>query len=146
MRTESELVDAIAKTRGEQAGALCFIEVVLHKDDCSKVVCTRCVRVVCMLHAVCGCRSPHLNQVFPPCVTAFHSQCHCLSLTVSHNVTLPVTQFHYLALIHAVCHAGAAGVGSPCGCRQLTPPNAGLSSTMLSSAVAETQHHARVSE
>lgn len=33
--TESELADALQAARGPEKDALCFIECVLHKDDCS---------------------------------------------------------------------------------------------------------------
>ncbi|XP_072994330.1 pyruvate decarboxylase 1 [Typha latifolia] len=36
VRTEEELVDAIATATGEQKDSLCFIEVIVHKDDTSK--------------------------------------------------------------------------------------------------------------
>lgn len=36
VRTEEELVDAIATVQGEKKDSLCFIEVILHKDDTSK--------------------------------------------------------------------------------------------------------------
>ncbi|KAG1367678.1 pyruvate decarboxylase 1 [Cocos nucifera] len=36
VRTEEELVDAISKATGEQKDGLCFIEVMVHKDDTSK--------------------------------------------------------------------------------------------------------------
>jgi len=36
VRTEEELVDAIATVQGEKKDFLCFIEVILHKDDTSK--------------------------------------------------------------------------------------------------------------
>lgn len=36
VRTEEELVDAISKATGEQKDNLCFIEVIVHKDDTSK--------------------------------------------------------------------------------------------------------------
>jgi len=36
VRTEKELVEAIRVVQEEQTNALCFIEVLLHRDDCSK--------------------------------------------------------------------------------------------------------------
>ncbi|KAG1346418.1 pyruvate decarboxylase 1 [Cocos nucifera] len=36
VRTEEELLDAISKATGEQKDSLCFIEVIVHKDDTSK--------------------------------------------------------------------------------------------------------------
>lgn len=36
VRTEDELTEAIATATGEQKDSLCFIEVIVHKDDTSK--------------------------------------------------------------------------------------------------------------
>lgn len=36
VRTEEELLEAIAIAQGEKKDCLCFIEVLLHKDDTSK--------------------------------------------------------------------------------------------------------------
>ena len=36
MRTEDDLIEAIATATGSQKDSLCFIEVFVHKDDTSK--------------------------------------------------------------------------------------------------------------
>ncbi|KAH0997550.1 hypothetical protein GBA52_021414 [Prunus armeniaca] len=36
VRTEEELTEAIATATGEKKDCLCFIEVIVHKDDTSK--------------------------------------------------------------------------------------------------------------
>lgn len=36
VRTEEELIEAIETVNGEQKDSLCFVEVMLHKDDTSK--------------------------------------------------------------------------------------------------------------
>lgn len=36
VRTEEELIEAIETINGEQKDSLCFVEVMLHKDDTSK--------------------------------------------------------------------------------------------------------------
>ena len=36
VRTEEDLTEAIAKATGEHKDSLCFIEVIVHRDDTSK--------------------------------------------------------------------------------------------------------------
>lgn len=66
--TEPELEAALAAATREHTDALCFIEVLLHRDDCSKVS-------ACMfLPYICGMRA------WPPHVPCRVSHCACANL------------------------------------------------------------------